>query len=234
VYLSDYPQQELTNYIKLYLREEIQAEGAVRKFDHFVRFLDFAALTSGEELNYESLGSDAGVPPRTVALYYDVLEHTLAGFRVPPFSRTRKRKAVTTSKFYLFDVGIAGALTHRGPVQEQSLLLGKALEHFIAMELRAYLSYTFSDIPLTYWRTVSKHEVDFVIGDELAVEVKATERVSDAHLKGLRALGEEGIVRRRMIVSRDPLTRVTKDGIEVLPWRDFLRALWNNSLIGQQ
>jgi predicted AAA+ superfamily ATPase len=232
VYLSDYPQEELSNYIKLYLREEVQAEGAVRKFEHFVRFLDFAALTSGEELNYGSLGSDAGVPPRTVASYYDILEHTLAGFRVPPFSRTRKRKAVATSKFYLFDVGIAGALTHRGTVHDQSPLFGKALEHFIAMEIRAYLSYTSSDTPLTYWRTVSKHEVDFVIGDELAVEVKATERVSDAHLKGLRALGEENIVRRRIVVSRDSLARTTEDGIEILPWRDFLRGLWAKELIG--
>ena len=231
VYLSQYPQEELTHYIKLYLREEIQAEGAVRKFEHFVRFLDFAALTSGEELNYESLGSDAGVPPRTVASYYDVLEHTLSGFRVPPFSRTRRRKAVATSKFYLFDVGITGALTHRGAMHEQSPLFGKALEHFIAMELRAYLSYTASDAPLTYWRTVSKHEVDFVVGDDVAVEVKATERVSDAHLKGLRALGEEHIVRRRITVSRDPLSRTTEDGIEILPWKDFLRALWNNTVV---
>jgi predicted AAA+ superfamily ATPase len=231
VLLSEYPDDELRHYIKLYLREEIQAEGLTRRFDHFVRFLDFAALTSGDELNYESLGSDSGVPARTVASYYEVLEDTLVGFRVSPFRGSRKRKAIKRSKFYLFDVGVTGALTQRGMLQEQSELLGKALEHLIAMELRAYLSYTSSDLPLTFWRTETQHEVDFVIGEEVAIEVKATSRVSDSHLKGLRSLGEESIVPKRILVSRDPVRRITSDNIEVIPIREFLRELWSNALV---
>lgn len=231
VLLSQYPDDELRHYIKLYLREEIQAEGLTRRFDHFVRFLDFAALTSGDELNYESLGSDSGVPARTVASYYEVLEDTLIGFRVPPFQGSRKRKAIKRSKFYLFDVGVTGALTRRGVLQEQSELLGKAIEHLIAMELRAYLSYTSSDLPLAFWRTETQHEVDFIIGEDLAVEVKATQRVSDSHLKGLRTLGQEKIVAKRILVSRDPVRRVTSDNIEVIPIREFLRELWSNALV---
>jgi predicted AAA+ superfamily ATPase len=230
VLLSEYPNEELKHYIKLYLREEIQAEGLTRRFDHFVRFLDFAALTSGEELNYESLGSDSGVPPRTVASYYEVLEDTLIGFRVPPFQLARKRKAIKRSKFYLFDVGVTGSLTRRGVLQEQSELLGKALEHLIAMELRAYLSYTSHDLPLAFWRTESQHEVDFIVGDGTAIEVKATQRVNDSHLKGLRALGEENIVQKRIVVSRDPIRRVTSDDIEVMPIQEFLRELWSHAL----
>jgi predicted AAA+ superfamily ATPase len=231
VLLSEYPEMELKHYIKLYLREEIQAEGIARRFDHFVRFLDFAALTSGEELNYESLGSDSGVPPRTVASYYEVLEDTLIGFRVPPFQGSLKRKAIKRSKFYLFDVGVTGALTSRRTLQEQSELIGRALEQFIAMELRAYLSYTANDLPLSFWRTETQHEVDFIIGEDVAIKVKATQRVNDSHLKGLRALEQENIVSRKIIVSRDPIKRITSDNIEVIPIRDFLRELWGNTLL---
>ena len=225
IYLSKFPKEELVNYIKLYLREEIQAEGLVRKFDHFVRFLDFVALTNGEELNFDSLGSDAGVPPRTVASYYELLEDTLVGFQVKPFSKTRKRKAVTRSKFFLFDVGVAGALTKRGQLSNESELLGRALEHFIAMEIRAYLSYSEIDEALMYWRTTSKHEVDFVIGESIAVEVKGAARINERHLAGLQALKEEKIVKRYLLVSRDPVKRRI-DGIDCINWKEFCESLW--------
>jgi predicted AAA+ superfamily ATPase len=230
IYFSDYPHEELVNYTKLYLREEIQAEGLVRKFDHFVRFLDFVALTNGEELNYDSLGSDAGVPPRTVASYFELLEDTLVGFSVHPYKLSKKRKAISRSKFFLFDVGVVGSLTKRGTLFHESELLGKAIEHFIGMELRACISYQQLDLPLTYWRTTSKHEVDFIVGDLLAVEVKATEKVSEKHLRGLYALQEESQIKKLVLVSRDPVRR-TVDGIEIIPWRQFCTELWGGALI---
>jgi predicted AAA+ superfamily ATPase len=230
VYFSDYPEDELKNYTKLYLKEEIQAEGLVRKFDHFVRFLDFVALTNGEEINYDSLGSDAGVPPRTVASYFELLEDTLVGFSVAPYTKTKKRKSITRSKFFLFDIGVVSALTKRGALTETSELLGRAFEHFIAMELRAYSSYSERDLALRYWRTTSQHEVDFILEDHLAIEVKATTRVSDRHLHGLIALQQEKCVKRHVLVSRDPLRRVVQ-GIEIIPWQEFCVELWAGALL---
>jgi uncharacterized protein len=230
IYFSQYPQDELKNYLSLYLKEEIVGEALVRKFDHFVRFLDVAGLTSGKEVNFEQVGSDSGVPPRTVTSYFEILEDTLVGFQLRPFSRTKKRKAISRSKFYVFDVGVAGALSKRGVVAEGGETFGDAFEHFIAQELRAYLSYQAIDSDLMYWRTTSQHEVDFVIGNQCAVEVKASERISDRHLSGLRALSEEGLVKRHLIVSRDPMKRREK-GIECYPWKEFLKELWKGEIV---
>ena len=229
IYFSHYPQDELKNYLSLYLKEEVAGEALVRKIDHFARFLDTAALSSGKEINFEQIGSDAGVPPRTVASYFEILEDTLIGFQVRPFSKTKKRKAVSRSKFYLFDVGVAGAMAKRGPVVEGSEAFGNAFEHFIAQELRAYLSYTESDSELMYWRTTSQHEVDFIVGDQCAIEVKSAERVSERHLSGLKTLMEEGKVKKYLLVSRDPLKRTEKN-IEIVPWKDFLQLLWERKL----
>jgi predicted AAA+ superfamily ATPase len=229
IYFSQYPQDELKNYLSLYLKEEIAGEALVRKIDHFARFLDTAGLSSSKEINYEQIGSDAGVPPRTVASYFEILEDTLIGFQVRPYSKTKKRKAVSRSKFYMFDVGVAGAMAKRGPVVEGSEAFGDAFEHFIAQELRAYLSYNGSDLQLMYWRTTSQHEVDFIVGDHCAIEVKSTERVSERHLSGLKALMEEGKVKKYLLVSREPLKRTEKN-IEILPWKDFLRELWEGRL----
>ncbi len=226
VYFSDYPTEELKNYIKLYLKEEILSEAVVKRFDHFTRFLDVAALTSGEELNFDSLSSDAAVPARTVANYFQVLEDTLLGFQLKPFAKTKKRKAISRSKFYIFDVGVAAALAQRGEIQSGTELWGKAFEQFIIQEVRAYLSYSNLDMPMQYWRSKSQFEVDLVVGSRFALEIKSGKVVSDQHLKGLKALQEEKLIQDYFLVSADKINR-TKDGIQIINWEDFLQRLWS-------
>lgn len=67
-------------------------------------------------------------------------------------------------------------------------------------------------------------EVDLVLGREVAVEFKATRQVLPKHLKGLRALRDEGLVREYWIVSQDTEERIV-DGIRVLPWQRYLEEL---------
>lgn len=202
----------------------------MKRLDHFVRFLDAAALMNGEEINFEAVASDAGVPARTVASYFEVLQDTLIAFLVPPFAKTRKRKAIKRSKLYFFDVGVVGALAKRSAIEAGSELFGRAFEHFIAQELRAFLSYKRPDFEVAYWRSLSKHEVDFVLADQVAIEVKATDRASERHLVGLRALMEENVVKRHVLVSNDPIRRKV-DGIEIVPWTDFLDELWHGEWV---
>ncbi|MCI0603815.1 DUF4143 domain-containing protein [bacterium] len=118
------------------------------------------------------------MPPRTVREHFQVLEDTLIGFQLGAYRKSIKRKPVSTAKFYFFDVGVANALMNRGQIYPGSELFGRALEHLIFLEIKAFLDYHRSDKALTYWRTESKMEVDFVIADEVGVEVKAGGRVS--------------------------------------------------------
>lgn len=218
---------DLKAYVDLYLREEIQAKALARSVSSFTAVLDALALSNGEELNAAGIASDTGVQARTVLNYVEILEDTLLGFRLPTFALQGKRKANARPKFYFFDVGVAGALCSRGTVAPGSESFGKAFEHFILLELRAWLSYARREETLSFWRTASGFEVDAILGNgEVAIEVKSTSQVHSAHLKGLRAFAEEGTVRRRIVVSNDPTCRVTEDGIEILPWRDFLALLW--------
>ena len=231
VFDSTLPGQDLNAYVGGYLKEEILAEGLVRSIERFSRFLEVAALTNGHLLNYESVSNDAGIPARTVREHYQMLEDTLLGFQLRPFRATSKRKPVATAKFYFFDVGVANTLMRRGEIRPGSELYGMALEHQVFLELKAYLDYQRLDTELTFWRTHSGYEVDFVIGNEIAIEVKSSRRVSPAALKGLRALGEETALRQRIVVSREPRERTTDDGIAVVPVQSFFKALWSGSLI---
>ena len=230
VYRSEEPLEDLKSYVSLYLREEIAAEALTRKVDQFARFLDVMALHSGDELHYQNFSNDSGVKSKTLQNYVEILEDTLIGFRVPPFDRTQKRKAIARSKFYLFDLGVTRVLARRGEVQAGSELFGKAFEQFIVLEIRAALSLLNIDLPLQYWRTKSGFEVDVVLGDQMALEIKAVPQVQDPHLKGLRALMEEKLIRKASVVSLDAHRRSTKDGIEIYPWREFLEGLWGGQL----
>lgn len=234
IYGSEHYLEELQGYVGIYLREEIQAEAAVRQVAAFSEFLDLIALSNGQEINYESLASDCQVSPSTLKNYVQILEDTLLGFRLPGYTKTRKRKAISRAKHYLFDIGVTNALCQRGGIVERSELFGFAFEHFIILELRAYLSYTRIAKSLMYWRSTSKLEVDVILDDDVAIEIKASGLVSDKHLKGLRALQEEKIHKRFLVVSMDTALRKTEDGIEIYPWKLFLEQLWRGEIVGKE
>jgi predicted AAA+ superfamily ATPase len=231
IYDSTEPNEDLAAYVDTYLREEIKAEAVTRNIGAFAEFLDAIALCNGQEIQYESLASDLQVSAGTVKNYLQILEDTLIGFRLPGFTATRKRKALVRSKHYLFDLGVTRHLAKGGEISAKSKAFGDAFEHFIVLELRAFLSYHRLRHELTYWRTTSLFEVDIIVGSTWAIEIKATEHPSDKHLRGLRALREEGICREYMLICFCEHERLTSDGIRIIPWRVFLKGLWGGGII---
>jgi len=229
VYPSEFPEEELDAYINTYLKEEIQEEALVQNLSHFSRFLKAAGLSNTEQLNYSNLANDTGIPVSSIRSYFGILSDTFTGFLLEPWRGSSKRKAVATPKFYLFDVGVANFLRGNTALSEGSSEFGKAFEHFIAMELRSWLSYRRMHKDLCYWRSQGGSEVDFLIGEDTAIEVKSTRKVGDKHLKGLRALKEEGIFTRFMMVSLDEVNRETSDGIRILHWSRFIDELWKDA-----
>ncbi|MFA7159534.1 MAG: AAA family ATPase [Kiritimatiellia bacterium] len=226
------PDQLIRSYVGDYLKEEIADEALTRNVPAFSRFLEVAALFNGEIINFNNIAADCGVSAPTVKSYFEILSDTLVGSYLPAFAKRAKRRLIGAPKFYFFDVGIASSLAHRGKVEPGSELFGKALEHFIFMELRAHNRYSELFYPIAYWRTASQFEVDFVLGDAaVAIEVKASDSASDKHMKGLRAFKEEHPATRCLLVSRDPFPRRTQDGIEIIPWRIFLERLWEGNII---
>ena len=167
----------------------------------------------------------------TVREYFQILEDTLIGRQLPAFRKKKKRRLVSSPKFYFFDLSPVIHLSRRGLVAPGSELFGRAFEHFIWMEIVAYASYSELSYPIAYWRTASGFEVDFILGDhEIAIEVKSTEAANANHLKGLRRFKEEYSIRRSILVSLDSKPRKTKDLIEILPWQTFLGQLWGSEI----
>ena len=153
-------------------------------------FRTTAALGNAEQLNYTNIANDTGMPLNTVKGYYQILYDTLIGYELPPYRKTKTRKAVATPKFYFFDIGVVNELLGRFEIERHGDLFGKAFEHLIFAELKAALDYFDSDRPLSYWRSLSKFEVDFLLGDDIAIEVKGKSVVSPRDERSLSALAE--------------------------------------------
>ncbi len=226
IYLSDEPRADLQAYLGTYLREEVAAEALVRNVQAFGRFLAVAGLCHGRIINYAKIGSDAQVPSSTVQEYFQILKDTLIGHELPAWRHTIKRKPLATSKFYFFDGGVARRLQGRSALAPGTPEYGEAFESHIFHELQTYCD-TVGDRELHYWRSKSGFEVDFILNHRTAIEVKAKKNVDDRDLRGIRALKQEGILDHYVIVCLEDAAREKEDGVEILPWTDFLERLWN-------
>jgi len=232
-YLDDQYQKSLRAYTTDYLKEEVFAEGLTRNIPAFSRFFEAIGYSHGELTNFSNIARDCGVDSKTVKEYYQIVEDTLLGTMIAPFKRRQSRQVISqTPKFYLFDVGVAGALTNRNLTEARGELFGKAFEHFVFMELRAHSSLKDLHYAINFWRTKSGLEADFVLGDgQVAIEVKGSSRVERKELRPLIAFREEYSPRQTLVVCNERVERI-HDNIRILPWRVFLRELWDGKIIG--
>lgn len=224
IYFSDDPDADLRAYTGTYLQEEIVAEGATRNIPAFSRFLNVAGSANATIVNFTNVANDAQTPRSTVYEYFGILRDTLVLFEVPAWRRSLKRKPLASSKYYFFDAGVAAALQGRLP-HPGTPEFGQAFETWLLHELRSWIDYR-SGEDLRYWRSTSGFEVDFILGDHTAIEVKCKANVSPGDLKGVRALAEEAKLRRYLCVCLEPRRRRV-GSVDVLPYSEFLAALWS-------
>lgn len=237
-YLVEYPSKRIQAYIGDYLQQEIVEEAIVRQLDAFTRFLQVAALSNTEIVNYTNIAQDCAVSAKTVKEYFTILEETMLGFYLPAYTRTVKRRLTLSPKFYYFDVAIPNHLLHRVPLKKGTDIYGHATEHLVVQELRAFLSYTYGEeMVMSYWRTLDgKYEVDVLISDRtsnevrMAVEVKSSDNVTSSDTKGLKAFGEEHPDAKLILLSMEERPRMM-NGIEVWPVEQFLQRLWDGKMI---
>jgi uncharacterized protein len=227
IYLSDSPTRLLNGYVADYLKEEIAAEGLVRNLPTFSEFLNIAALSDAEMINFSTIARDCGVSSHTIKGYFQILEDTLLGRWLPAYRKRPKRRVIGAPKFYFVDVGVVNYLGRRGQLQPGSELFGKAFENWVFHELSAHNAYSEAFATLSYWRLTTGVEVDFIVNDmEVAIEAKATVKVTADHLRNLRSLvNDHPRVKKRVLVCLETQSRKTEDGILIISAKEFCEQL---------
>ncbi len=233
VWDSDDPKLSLESYVQLYLKEEIQAEAIVRNLSGFARFMPIASLYHGQVLNTSSVARDAEVSRTTVEGFLSILEDTLLAFRLPAYAAKLRVREKKKPKFYFVDCGIVRTLkgVDSSVTPDER---GHLFEGFVAQLLRSYRSYRGVFDEVYYWSPAEAQntEVDFLLkrkNEFIAIECKSSANVSKLDLNGLRAIGDLKGLKRRILVYLGSSKR-SIDGIEILPFPDFLKLLENNKL----
>ncbi|MFP4520646.1 MAG: ATP-binding protein [Fibrobacterota bacterium] len=224
--------RSLKSYVQDYLKEEIISEGAVRNMRAFTDFLDAAAFSNGEVVNYSNIARDCGIDSKTVKDYFLILQDTLLGYMVEPYTKKGKRDSVLKSpKFYFFDTGIISALTGRRIMDMTGTDFGRAFEHLIFMELKAYSSYSGKDLDISYWRTRGGSEIDFVLGKgETVLEIKSGAKVSESKLRNIKYFQKQYAPLKNFVVCNEKVPRKSGE-ILLLPWKEFIDRLWAGEVV---
>jgi predicted AAA+ superfamily ATPase len=219
----------LRSYTATYLKEEIAQEQLVRNIIPFRKFLPIASQCNGTILNYNSIARELGVDWTTVRNYFEILEDTLVGFRLPAFSRSIRKQQISSPKFYLFDVGVKRALDKTLNIGlETNQIIGPLFEQFIIAEAFRLNDYGEKDFSFSYLTTQGGAEIDLIVerpGEKtLFVEIKSSERVTSEQLRHLRDLSTGNDEIEPICICREP--RARRDGtILILPWQDAFREI---------
>lgn len=217
----------LDAYVSTYLREEVQQEALTKDIGGFARFLEVAALCNGQVVNVTGVARDAGVARPTVARHFEVLVDTLLGTWLPAWRPRARIKEVQHPKFFLFDPGVARGLAGRLREPPSDTERGPLLETLVLHELRAAIAYQNLGGNLSYWRTPSGTEVDFVWerGDKrIGIEVKASKRWRSEYGSALADLKKEGRITAAFGVYAGN-ERQRERELTVLPFAEFTRDL---------
>jgi len=231
IFTSDDPEEDLNTYASLYLTQEIKAEGIARKLLDFARFLKVAALCNSQEINYSKIANDSQTNNQVVTRWFEVLEDTLLGFFLEPYKKLETRKSVTRKKFYFFDTGVARVLKNEKSINDKDSSYGEYFEQFIILEIKKYIDYVTPRTKINYIRTNTGLEVDCLLNEEIAIEIKSGSNISRRHYKNLKML-KDSFIKRKIVVCTSA-SYYKEEEIEIMPYTVFFEKLWNNEIIGE-
>ena len=227
IWESTDPEERLLDYLHLYLREEIQAEGLVRQIGDFSRFLEIASFSHASIWTTTDISRESSVKRATVDNYLQILEDLLLAFTLPVFTRRSKRKLIAHSKFYFFDVGVYRALRPQGILDSSQEIEGLALEGLVAQHLRSWVLAQSQPHSLSFWRTQTKLEVDFIIYGPKgfwAIEVKRSPNLGPDDIRALSAFKEEYPEATCLFVIPGK-RRENYRGFPIIPMEEFLLGI---------
>jgi len=227
VHASEDETETLNSYTHLYLTEEVKAEGLIRKAGDFARFLEALSFSHSSVLNISNVAGECNVERKTVERYITILEGLLLAARLPVFTRRAKRKTVAHPKFYYFDAGVYRILRPTGPLDHPAEIDGAALEGLVFQHLRAWADYSKKAYSLSYWRTHTGKEVDFIVYGRdafYAIEVKNTQKLRSQDFKGLHAFHTEYPEATCLLLYRGN-EQFCRDGVYCIPCEKFLLDL---------
>lgn len=220
---------ELRSYVENYIEEEIRKETRLRNIAPFARFIEMAAISSGQISNFAEISKELGPTIPTIQNYYQILQDTLFVERVDPYLKGSSRKKLTKSSRYLFfDLGVRRILA------EEALSFlperkGFLFEHFIGNEIIKWMRTQVAGARLYFWRDSDGPEIDWLVeyeGRLLPIEVKLTSRPEVSQARHLRLfMSEYKKASRGLLVCTSDLDFKLGENIKAISYKNLFNEL---------
>lgn len=186
------------DYLTLVIERDVLDIRKVRQRDVLPRLLRSLAARTAQVLNVSSVARDLALDPSVAEDYTRLLEAVFLVHRLPAWGRTLRSRVAAQPKLHVFDTGVgthlSGLTLQRLAGRDPAALseYGHVVESFVLNELTKQVGWSDHLVRFGHFRTHDGEKVDIVAerddGRLAAVEVKASSRVRDGDLKGLRIL----------------------------------------------
>jgi uncharacterized protein len=188
--------QALADYFATYVERDLRELAAVQDLQRFERFVRLCAGRCGQLLNLASLASDAGVSHNTATQWLDLLQTSCIVYLLPPWFSNVSKRLTKSRKLYFFDVGLAAWLLQIRSIEQLSRdpLRGALFENFIVMEALKDQWHFGTNLPLSFYRESSGHEVDLLIPEghrHHVIEIKSGATVNSDYFKGVKQFSKD-------------------------------------------
>lgn len=150
-----------------YIKKDI-FEANIRREEAFFKLLKLLASQVGNLVNASELSSTLKVSRTAVEDYLALMQRSFHIALISPFYRNLRKEITKMPKVYFFDLGLRNFLLRNFKPFEQREDKGQILENALFRELLK--SYDIEEIK--FWRTSQGQEVDFVVQEKVAYEVK--------------------------------------------------------------
>ncbi len=191
----------LTDIISSYVNVDIVRLSDFKRQKDFYGLIKMLVSRIGSRLDYVKLSQLTGISRPSLINYLEFLEKTYLIYRIPVFTKSRDREIVKARKLYFCDTGLANILSE--------LSSGQQFENTVFNQLKFYGQ-------INYFSLKTGREIDFVLNQRKAIEIKETPTRSD--LGEISVLAKKAGLRDYLLIGRHPS----------LKFKDFV---WAGSLL---
>ncbi|MCX5749803.1 MAG: ATP-binding protein [Candidatus Saganbacteria bacterium] len=145
-----------------YLYKDILEFQQVKNANILGKLIKALALQIGSEVSYNELSNLIEIDKKTIERYIDLLEKNYVVFRLPPYTKNKRREISRHKKVYFYDLGIRNAVINNFNFLDSRSDAGALWENLMVVERLKYRSYHEIYASQYFWRTYDGSEVDLV------------------------------------------------------------------------
>ncbi len=171
------------------------------------KLLGLLAHGSGQLVNYNQFANDCQVSVTLIKHYLTILMQTYIIAEITPFTGNKRAELTSNPIIYFIDNGFRNRALNNFNALSTRTDAGLLVEGLVFQEIYKYLTQSFLNYTIHYWRTKSGAEVDFVIYKNdacfLPIEVKYRTMTKPAITRSYRSFLQAYQPKNGIFVTKD-------------------------------